>query len=97
VKRILFKLCMTATFLLLLAFALQNTESVAVRYLLGFEWRTPLINVVFAFFAFGAAIGIVANLAIIVRQRREILALKRDLRRHARTAMTPLTATAESL
>ena len=96
-KRILFKICMTVIFVMLLAFALKNTDTVAVRYFLGFEWHTPLINVLFAFFAFGAVTGIVANLTIIGRQRREILALKRDLRRHARAAATPMTATAESL
>ncbi len=96
-KRILFKLFMTAVFLLFFAFALKNTDSVALRYFLGFEWQAPLVFMLLVFFGLGIASGAMASLAIIVRQRREILALKRDLRRHTRAVAAPLTATAESL
>jgi hypothetical protein len=40
-------------FLLLLGFALKNTEPVALRYFLGQEWRAPLSLVLLLFF--GAA------------------------------------------
>jgi uncharacterized integral membrane protein len=97
VKRILFKLFMTVVFLLLLAFALKNTDNVALRYFLGFEWQAPLVFMLLVFFGLGIASGAMASLAIIARQRREILALKRDLRRHSRAVAAPMTATAESL
>ncbi|HSO07318.1 MAG TPA: LapA family protein [Pelomicrobium sp.] len=50
-------------FLLLLTFALQNTEDVTVRYYLGIEWRAPLALVIFAFFLAGAVIGVLAAAA----------------------------------
>jgi hypothetical protein len=40
-------------------------------------------------------IGVLASVAVIVRQRREILGLKRDLRGRARPVAAP--ATAESV
>ena len=72
-----FLLLKIAVFLLLLGFAVKNTDSVAVRYFLGLEWQAPLVIVLLVFFGIGIAIGVLASLAIIVRQRREILGLKR--------------------
>ena len=95
-KRILFKLLMTVVFLLLLGFAFKNMDGVTVRYFLGFEWQAPLAFVLLVFFGIGSAIGVLANFTVIVRQQREILGLKRELRSHARAA-APVTATAESL
>ncbi len=96
-KRFLIKLLMTLLFLLLLGFAFKNTESVAVRYFLGFEWQAPLVLVLLAFFAIGIAGGFMAGIAVIVRQRRQILQLKREARHHARADAPPMTATSEAL
>ena len=95
VKRLLFRLFMTVVFLLLLGFAFKNTDSVAVRYFLGFEWRAPLVLVLLVFFGIGIAGGVIASLAVMVRQRREILGLKRELRRHARATAAAAVTTAE--
>jgi uncharacterized integral membrane protein len=92
VKRILFKLLMTVVFLLLLGFALKNMDGVTVRYFLGFEWQAPLAIVLLVFFGIGSAIGVMACLGIIVRQQREILGLKRELRSHAPGTAAPVTA-----
>ncbi|HVS25748.1 MAG TPA: LapA family protein [Burkholderiales bacterium] len=67
-------------FLLLLGFALKNTETTVLRYYFGFEWQAPLVAILLVFFCAGAAIGVVAVLSYIFRQRREILSLKRELR-----------------
>ena len=85
--RILVLVLKTALFLLLLGFAAKNTESVAVRYFLGFEWQAPLAFVLFVFFAAGALAGLLANVGIVARQRREILGLKRELRSRAPPAV----------
>jgi uncharacterized integral membrane protein len=69
-----------ALFLLLLGFALKNDQPVAVRYFFGFEWQASLVVVMLLFFAAGMGIGILAMLGSIFRQRREIAALRRDLR-----------------
>jgi lipopolysaccharide assembly protein A len=69
-----------ALFLLVLTFAAKNTAPVTVRYYLGNEWDAPLVLVLLVFFVLGALFGIVAGLAKVFRQRREIAALKRELR-----------------
>jgi uncharacterized integral membrane protein len=79
-----------AVFLLLLGFAVKNSDSVAVRYFLGLEWQAPLVFVLLVFFATGIVLGVTASLGIIVRQRRQILGLKRELRGVTRAAVAPL-------
>ena len=68
-----------ALFVLILSFAVKNTDTVWVRYYLGYEWQAPLVLVLLVFFCLGAAVGIVASLVHLFRQRREIVALKREL------------------
>ena len=84
-------------FLLILSFALVNTDPVTVRYYLGYQWQAPLVLVLLAFFAIGIAGGFMAGIAVIVRQRRQILQLKREARHHARADAPPMTATSEAL
>ena len=67
-------------FLLLLGFAVKNSDPVVVQYYFGQEWRAPLVFVLFLSLCAGAVLGIVASLGQIFRQRREILELKRELR-----------------
>jgi len=87
--RILFLLLKTVVFLLLLGFAFKNSDSVVVRYFLGLEWQAPLVLVLLVFFGIGIASGVMASLGIIVRQRREITGLKREVRSHTRGAAAP--------
>jgi uncharacterized integral membrane protein len=69
-----------ALFVLILSFAVKNTETVVVRYYLGQEWQAPLVLVLLAFFCLGVAVGIIASLGHLFRQRRQIAALKQELR-----------------
>lgn len=75
-----------ALFVLILSFALKNTDTVWVRYYLGYEWQAPLVLVLLVFFCVGAAVGILASLMQLFGQRREIVALKRELRAQGRAA-----------
>ena len=75
--RILLLLLKTVVFLLLLGFAFKNSDSVVVHYFLGLEWQAPLVLVLLVFFGIGIAAGVMASLGVIVRQRREILGLRR--------------------
>ena len=68
-----------ALFAFMLTFALKNTDAVAVRYFLGYEWRAPLIFVLLVVFCAGAALGVLSTLGQIFRQRREISSLRRQL------------------
>ena len=70
-------------FLALLAFAVKNADPIKLRYLLGQEWEAPLAFVLLLFFAAGAVLGVLASLAYLVRQRRELLALRRERRGRA--------------
>jgi uncharacterized integral membrane protein len=87
--RIFYLAVKIAAFMLLLGFAAKNTDNVAVRYFLGFEWHAPLVFVLLVCFGVGIGMGAVASLAIIARQRREILGLKRELRRRGRALTSP--------
>jgi uncharacterized integral membrane protein len=78
--RYIWWLLKAALFLGILGFTVKNADPVVVRYYLGQEWHAPLVFVLLLFFVAGVALGILACLEQIVRQRREILALKRDLR-----------------
>ena len=70
-------------FLLALGFAVKNSDAVVVHYYLGYQWQAPLALVILAFFCAGIAIGMAASLGLIFRKRREILALKREIRARA--------------
>ena len=66
-------------FVLLVAFAAKNVEPVTLRFYFDLALQAPLVVLLFAFFAAGALFGILALLSAMLRQRREISALKRQL------------------
>ncbi len=67
-------------FLFMLLFAMKNTDPVSLNFYLGHSWSAPLALVLFITLAIGALLGLVAGLERVVAQRREIIALKRELR-----------------
>ncbi len=67
-------------FLVLLGFALKNTEPVAVNFYLGSAWEAPLVMVLLVAFVFGAVAGILASVGVVFRKRREIAGLRKQLR-----------------
>ena len=75
--RIVFLLLKIVLFLLMLGFAFKNTDNVVVHYFPGAQWQAPLVLVLLVFFGIGIAAGVTGCLGIIIRQRREILGLKR--------------------
>jgi uncharacterized integral membrane protein len=66
-----------ALFVLVLTFAVRNTDLVTVRYTFDGEWQTPLIFALLVAFCLGVAVGLMAGLAQLVRQRRELAGQKR--------------------
>lgn len=76
-------------FFAVLGFAAKNAAPVTLHYYLGIAWSAPLVLVILASFGIGAAIGIVACLGLVVRQRRALSALKREL-----TSLGPESGTA---
>ena len=67
-------------FLFLFAFALRNTDLVSVRFFFGADWQAPLIIIVLAFFAGGAALGVLSLLGTVFSLRREVSRLKNTLK-----------------
>ena len=78
-------------FLILLGFAVKNSDPVTVYYYFGAEWRAPMVFVLLICLCAGAALGILAALGQLFRQRREIADLKRELRTQARTSIQTVT------
>jgi uncharacterized integral membrane protein len=68
-------------FVLLVGFAVKNTDPIAVRFYLGYEWHSPLVFVLLVFFAGGAAFGALSTLPYAFRRRREMRELRRELDR----------------
>jgi uncharacterized integral membrane protein len=62
-----------------LGFAVKNSESVTLHYYLGLEWTAPLVIMLLVVLGLGITLGLLACLGLIVRQRRQISALKREL------------------
>jgi uncharacterized integral membrane protein len=67
-------------FLALFLFALKNTDMVSLHLYFDQVWQAPLILVLLVFFVGGTVIGVLATLATVFRQRREIARLQRELR-----------------
>ena len=68
-----------ALFILILSFALVNTDSVTVRYYFDYRWEAPLVLVLLVTVCIGAVAGLLVGLLQMLRLRREIAALKREL------------------
>jgi uncharacterized integral membrane protein len=66
-------------FLLLIAFAAKNVEPVTLRFYFDLALQAPLVLLLFGFFVLGALFGIAALLATVLRQRREISVLKKQV------------------
>jgi uncharacterized integral membrane protein len=66
-------------FLALFLLALKNTDTVSLQLYFDRVWQAPLILVLLVFFAAGAALGVLATLGRLFRQRREIARLQREL------------------
>jgi lipopolysaccharide assembly protein A len=77
--RYLLWLAKLSLFALAATFAIKNTDAVSVRYFLGFEWRAPLIFVLFVILCVGAMLGFMGAFGQILRQRREIASLRRRI------------------
>ena len=67
-------------FIVLLGLAVKNDQPVTLRYFFGLAWESNLVVILLVFFAVGALVGILAMFPSMLKQRREIHRLKRDIR-----------------
>ena len=65
-------------FLAILLLAIMNTGPVTLRFFLG-TWEPPMVVAILVFLALGAALGVLACLPRLLRQRSEIARLRREL------------------
>lgn len=77
-----------AVFLLVLGFALKNTQPVSVVSYLGYTAQLPLIVMLLLAFLLGALIGLLALLPYLFRLRRQ--AANREALTESRTVMTDI-------
>jgi len=82
-------------FLLLLGFAIKNSEFVTLNYYLDYQWRAPLVLILLAFLLVGVVIGLLAASTTVFRQRREINSLKREARAREKLQVKDVPAVAE--
>ena len=93
ILRLLSWLLRAGLFLLLLLFALKNTDAVTLVFFFDRSWQVPLVLLLLAFLLLGAVLGLLACTARLFTERRQILALQRELRSvNARQAAARLAA-----
>jgi len=68
--RLLSWLLRALIFFTLFAFALNNQQTVTVRWFFGVDWQAPLVIVVLMAFCIGCALGVLAMVPNWWRQRR---------------------------
>jgi putative membrane protein len=73
-------------FIVLLAFAVKNTDPVTLHFYFDLAWQAPLVVALFGALAIGALFGVAATAGALMRQRREIARLRRASRQLASTA-----------
>ncbi|MFM1991084.1 MAG: hypothetical protein RJA99_4041 [Pseudomonadota bacterium] len=78
--RVLSWLFRLGLFLVMMGFALSNTDTATLRFfgIPEFEWRAPMVLFLFLFFAAGALIGVIATMPVVLRQRRHLSRMRRD-------------------
>lgn len=65
-------------FLVVLGFALKNSQVVTLHYFLGYTWETPLVVLLLLVLGLGALLGMLALLPLIFRLQRERAKLRKQ-------------------
>lgn len=79
--RILVWILRIVLFFVLFGFAIKNDQVVTLKFFMGTEWELRLVFVILGAFAVGALVGVTSTFASLLRKRREIGKLRRDLAR----------------
>ena len=73
-------------FVILFGFAVKNDHVVGLYFFFGRQWPLPLVFIILLAFAVGALMGVTATIASLLRQRREISRLSKQLARAEQAA-----------
>lgn len=66
-------------FVILLGLAIKNSSDVELRFFFDARWEAPLAVVILAATAFGVVLGLLALVPQVIRQRRNISRLTRQI------------------
>jgi uncharacterized integral membrane protein len=80
-------------FILLLAFAIENTEPVVINLFLGYYLEAPLVLFLLGALLIGLCLGMLMLVPNLIRKRRELSRLRREAQQRA--AHSPLPAESE--
>jgi uncharacterized integral membrane protein len=78
-----------AIIVVLVWFAVKNGQEVEIVGLPGQSWKAPLVFVLLVVFVAGVAIGLLAWIPTVIRQRREIGRLRKAAARVAAASIAP--------
>jgi len=67
-------------FVFLLGLAVKNNQPVTLHYFFGYEWESTQVIVLLVFFSAGAVLGVLSMLVRLLKLRREVGRLKRDIK-----------------
>jgi uncharacterized integral membrane protein len=83
-------------FVILLGLAIKNSGEVELRFFFDASWQAPLSLTLLIALSAGVVLGLLALLPLVVRQRRAIGALNRQLAARDRLPQRPASADDES-
>ncbi|WP_165967713.1 LapA family protein [Sapientia aquatica] len=70
--KIISKIVAILLFVVFFGFALNNTETVTLRFFFGYEFPGPLVLMLLIFFIAGIVLGVFAMLPTVFRHRRDL-------------------------
>ncbi|MDR1661973.1 MAG: LapA family protein [Azoarcus sp.] len=68
-------------FLFLFGFAVKNDHVADLYFFFGRQWHLPLVFIILVAFGIGALFGVTATITSLLRQRRELSRLRKQLAR----------------
>ncbi|MDP1606949.1 MAG: lipopolysaccharide assembly protein LapA domain-containing protein [Rhodocyclaceae bacterium] len=77
-------------FVILLGLAIKNSGDVELRFFFDASWQTPLSLALLGALVLGIVLGLLALLPQLIRQRRNLSALKRELAESGKPPASPL-------
>ena len=75
-------------FVILLGLAIKNSSEVELRFFFDAAWQAPLSVVILISLVFGVVLGLLALLPQLIRQRREVSRLRKEVSAVRATALT---------
>ncbi|MCB4812012.1 LapA family protein [Methylovorus menthalis] len=70
----------TLLFIMLLGFALKNSQPAELHYYLGLIWQAPLSLMLLITFSIGVLAGILACVGVMIKQKRQMMSLRKELK-----------------